>query len=217
MGDRPTQALGGVGRQTAEKLAALGIDTVNQLAESDVLVLAAELGPTMGPWYHRLGRGMDTSPVDATPYVPRAHGRETTFQTDLEDWAQIAEEVRMAEEAFGVKPIFLGKTSVFSAGVTIMSGFPPERRYLAKNTTLLIHERRTTKDVHITGQIGASIQVARELVAELEAGLRVQNEGFARLVEGTDVSYEEVLQKASTGWYVSAQEALDRRLVAGIL
>ena len=130
---------------------------------------------------------------------------------------RIAEEVRMAERSYGVKPIFLGKTSVFSAGVTIMSGFPPERRYLAKNTTLLIHERRTTKDVHITGQIGASIQVARELVAELEAGLRVQNEGFARLVEGTDVSYEEVLQKASTGWYVSAQEALDRRLVAGIL
>lgn len=130
---------------------------------------------------------------------------------------RISEEVRAAEASFGVKPIFLGKTSVFSAGVTIMSGFAPERRYLAPNTTLLIHERRTTKDVHITGQIGASIQVARELVAELEAGLRVQNEGFARLVEGTDVSYEEVLQRASTGWYVPAQEALDRGLVAGIL
>ena len=130
---------------------------------------------------------------------------------------RISEEIRMAEESFGVKPIFLGKTSVFSAGVTIMSGFPPERRYLARNTTLLIHERRTDKQVHITGQIGASIQVARELIAELEAGLRVQNEGFAHLVRGTDVSYEECLERASTGWYVSAQEALDQRLVAGIL
>ena len=130
---------------------------------------------------------------------------------------RISEEVRAAEASFGVRPIFLGKTSVFSAGVTIMSGFPPERRYLAPNTTLLVHERRTTKDVHLSGQIGASIQIARELVAELEAGLRVQNEGFRRLVEGTDVSYEECLQRAATGWYVSAQEALDRRLVAGIL
>ena len=52
---------------------------------------------------------------------------------------------------------------------------------------------------------------------ELEAGLRVQNEGFARLVEGTDVSYEECLQRASTGWYVPAKEAFDRGLVAGIL
>jgi ATP-dependent Clp protease, protease subunit len=130
---------------------------------------------------------------------------------------RIADEVRMAERSFGVKPIFLGKTSVFSAGVTIMSGFPAERRFLTRNTTLLIHERRTDKHVHITGQLGASIRVARELVAELEAGLRIQNEGFAHLVEGTDVSYEEILEKAATGWYVSAQEALDRRLVAGLL
>lgn len=94
MGERPTQALWGIGGKTAKKLASLGIDTVNQLAQSDVRVLAAELGPTMGPWFHRLGRGVDSSPVDATGWVPRAHGREVTFQTDLDDWEQIADEVR---------------------------------------------------------------------------------------------------------------------------
>lgn len=95
MGERPTTALWGVGGKTAKKLAALGIDTVRQLAESDARVLAAEIGPTMGPWFHRLGRGADTSPVDATPWVPRAHGREQTFQTDLDDWHRIADEVRV--------------------------------------------------------------------------------------------------------------------------
>jgi DNA polymerase-4 len=94
MGERPTTALWGVGNKTAKKLAALGIDTVAQLAASDARVLAAEIGPTMGPWFHRLGRGVDTSPVDATPWVPRAHGREETYQEDLDDWARIAEEVR---------------------------------------------------------------------------------------------------------------------------
>jgi DNA polymerase IV len=94
MGERPTTALWGVGTKTAKKLAALGIDTVAQLAASDARVLAAEIGPTMGPWFHRLGRGVDTSPVDATPWVPRAHGREETYQEDLDDWARIAEEVR---------------------------------------------------------------------------------------------------------------------------
>ncbi len=94
MGDRPTTALWGIGGKTAKKLAALGIDTVTQLAESDARVLAAELGPTMGPWYHRLGRGVSDSVVTGEPWVPRAHGRETTFQEDLEDWARIAEEVR---------------------------------------------------------------------------------------------------------------------------
>jgi DNA polymerase-4 len=94
MGDRPTEALWGIGRKTARKLEALGLHTVRQLAESDARVLAAELGPTMGPWYHRLGRGVDSSPVDASPWVPRAHGREETFQADLEDWEQVADAVR---------------------------------------------------------------------------------------------------------------------------
>jgi DNA polymerase-4 len=94
MGDRPTTALWGIGKKTAKKLAALGIDTVTQLAQSDPRVLAAELGPTMGPWYHRIGRGVSDGVVTGEPWVPRAHGRETTFQEDLEDWARIAEEVR---------------------------------------------------------------------------------------------------------------------------
>jgi DNA polymerase-4 len=94
MGDRPTRALWGIGGKTAKKLAALGIDTVSQLAQSDARVLAAELGPTMGPWYHRIGRGVSDSAVTGEPWVPRAHGRETTFQEDLEDWDRIAEEVR---------------------------------------------------------------------------------------------------------------------------
>ncbi|MCW2764814.1 MAG: DNA-directed polymerase [Nocardioides sp.] len=95
MGDRPTTALWGIGSKTAKKLAALGIVTVTQLADSDARVLAAELGPTMGPWFHRLGRGVDSSPVDASPWVPRAHGREETFQADLEDWADVAAAVRV--------------------------------------------------------------------------------------------------------------------------
>lgn len=94
MGQRPTTALWGIGSKTARKLAALGIETVAQLAAADASVLAERLGPTMGPWYRRLGRGVDSSPVDATPWVPRGHGRETTFQEDLADWSVVVDEVR---------------------------------------------------------------------------------------------------------------------------
>lgn len=83
MGDRPTRALWGVGAKIQKRLADLGIETVAQLATSDARVLAEAIGPTMGPWYHRLGRGVDTTAVDPTPWVPRAHGREETFQADL--------------------------------------------------------------------------------------------------------------------------------------
>ncbi|MFP5253114.1 MAG: DNA polymerase IV [Actinomycetes bacterium] len=92
MGKRPTDALWGIGRKTARKLAELGITTVAELAAADTTLLAERLGPTMGPWYRRLGRGVDTSPVDPTPYVPRGHGRETTFQHDLTDRTEVDRE-----------------------------------------------------------------------------------------------------------------------------
>jgi DNA polymerase-4 len=94
MGERPPEALWGIGRKTAAKLAALGIHTVAELAATETQLLADRLGPTMGPWYRRLGRGVDSSPVDATPYVARGHGRETTFQRNQSDWDQVAQAVR---------------------------------------------------------------------------------------------------------------------------
>jgi DNA polymerase IV len=98
MGDLPVTALWGIGSKTARRLRELGIGTVRELAAADTALLAARLGPTMGPWFRRLGRGVDSSPVDPTPWVPRAHGRETTFQRDLEDWEQVADEVRLLAE-----------------------------------------------------------------------------------------------------------------------
>ena len=94
MGERPTTALWGIGRKTARKLADLGIDTVNDLAATEARVLADRLGPTMGPWFRRLGRGVDSSPVDATPWVARGHGREVTFQENQSDWMAVADAVR---------------------------------------------------------------------------------------------------------------------------
>jgi DNA polymerase IV len=94
MADRPTAALWGIGRKTAKRLAGLGIATVRDLAQADPHRLAAEIGPTMGPWYRRLGRGVDTAPVSASPYVPRGRGRETTYQANLTDWAEVEAEVR---------------------------------------------------------------------------------------------------------------------------
>ena len=94
MGERATTALWGIGTKTAQRLAGLGIHTVAQLAAADAGRLAAEIGPTIGPWLRRLGRGVDASPVDATPWVPRGHGRETTFQVDLTDWSEVAREAR---------------------------------------------------------------------------------------------------------------------------
>ena len=95
MAERPTDALWGIGRKTAARLAALGIHTVAELGRADTRMLADAIGPTMGPWYRRLGRGVDSSPVDPTPYVPLGHGRERTFQENLTDWAAVEAAARV--------------------------------------------------------------------------------------------------------------------------
>ena len=99
LGDRPPDAIWGIGAKTTAKLAALGITTVRQLAEADPQRLAKEFGPMTGPWLVLLGNGRGESEVDSTPYVPRSHGREVTFQRNLTDWTEVAAEIaRLARQ-----------------------------------------------------------------------------------------------------------------------
>jgi DNA polymerase-4 len=99
LGDQPPDAIWGIGAKTLAKLATLGITTVRQLAAADMDRLAKEFGPTTGPWLVLLGNGRGEKEVDSTPYVPRSHGREVTFQRNLADWSQVATEIsRLARQ-----------------------------------------------------------------------------------------------------------------------
>jgi len=93
MNDRPTDALWGIGAKTARKLAGLGLRTVAQLAAADPEDLAARFGPTNGPWLRYLALGKGETEVVTTPWIPRGHGRETTFPHDLTDPAEITAQV----------------------------------------------------------------------------------------------------------------------------
>ncbi|GAA4413371.1 DNA polymerase IV [Fodinibacter luteus] len=95
MGDRPTKDLWGVGPRISQRLAGLGVLTVRQLAQAEDALLAGEFGPQTGPWLGALGRGESSSTVDDTPWVPRAHGRETTYQVDLVTAAEAEEALRV--------------------------------------------------------------------------------------------------------------------------
>jgi DNA polymerase-4 len=93
LGDKPTDALWGVGARTAKRLADLSIMTVAELASASPRDLAPHFGPTIGPWLVQLARGIDLSKVTAEPYVPRSRSREVTFQQNLADWEQVNAEV----------------------------------------------------------------------------------------------------------------------------
>ncbi len=94
VGQREVRVLPGVGATTTRRLAGLGVRTVVDLARADPHLLAARLGDRTGPWVRRRARGVDSSPVDDTPWVPRARGREETFQVDLEDPADVVAAVQ---------------------------------------------------------------------------------------------------------------------------
>ncbi len=99
LGDRPTDALWGIGAKTAKRLAGLGIATVGDLATADPDHLAGHFGPTIGPWLVLIARGHGSSEVDDTPYLVRSRGRETTFQQNISDWAEVRREVvRLARQ-----------------------------------------------------------------------------------------------------------------------
>jgi DNA polymerase-4 len=95
MGARPTIELWGVGNKISKRLAGLGILTVSELAFADELAMVAEFGPRMGLWYAQLGRGDGSSTVDDTPWVARGHSRETTFQQDIVDRAEVERAARL--------------------------------------------------------------------------------------------------------------------------
>ncbi|HVD28733.1 MAG TPA: DNA polymerase IV, partial [Mycobacteriales bacterium] len=76
MGHRPTRALWGIGAKTAAKLADRGLHTVRQLGAADARALAADLGPSLGPWYVQLGRGLSRVEVSGEPWQARSRGHE---------------------------------------------------------------------------------------------------------------------------------------------
>ena len=98
LGDRPTDALWGIGAKTARKLRELGLHTVRELAAADPGGLAQQFGPATGPWLVLTAQGRGRRDVDDTPQAARSHGREVTFQEDIADWPRVTEEVaRLAE------------------------------------------------------------------------------------------------------------------------
>jgi ATP-dependent protease ClpP protease subunit len=140
----------------------------------------------------------------------------TTTGGDAEIGRRIATEIRLCRDQMHRDMLFLGKTCVYSAGITIMSAFPKKCRYLTRDTVLLIHGRRLEKTLELSGPLTASKQIAEELLAQLEIGLQLESEGFSDLVRDTEISDAEVTDRARTNWYLSAAEALHRRLVEAI-
>lgn len=94
MGDRPPDALWGVGPKTTKKLAALGIATVADLAATDATVLTSTFGPSTGLWILLLAKGGGDTEVSSEPWIPRSRSHVVTFPRDLTDRSEMDEAIR---------------------------------------------------------------------------------------------------------------------------
>jgi len=142
----------------------------------------------------------------------------TTLGGDAEMGRRAMLEVDLARER--LKPrrlVFLGKSVVYSAGVTMMAGFPREDRFLTSEAMLLIHCRQLEEDLKLSGPIRASLPKLEAKCHEIRTGIELEKEGFERLIAGSEVSMDELLEKALYNWYVSAEDAVKLGLVAGIV
>lgn len=78
----PARRINGIGPKANEKLAAMGIRTIGELAAANPQTLIDHFGPNYGAWLHGAAHGRDDRPV-VTYREPKSLSRETTFERDL--------------------------------------------------------------------------------------------------------------------------------------
>ncbi|WP_238560111.1 ATP-dependent Clp protease proteolytic subunit [Sphingomonas sp. Mn802worker] len=141
----------------------------------------------------------------------------TTLGGDPEMARAMGDSIRLMREYTGRETLFLGKVAVYSAGATFMSAFPADKRFLTKNSRLMIHERLMNSTIQLSGPLNTLSPVLNAKLNEIEDSIRIQDEGFADLVRGTQVTLDELKQRAPHNWYIEASHARDLGLVLDII
>ena len=162
--------------------------------------------------YAKFLDGLAAAPTDG-PLVVSI----TTLGGDPEMARAMGDSIRLLREYTGREALFLGKVAVYSAGATFMSAFPADKRFLTKNSRLMIHERLMNSTVQLSGPLNTLSPVLNAKLNEIEDSIRIQDEGFADLVRGSRVTLDELKERAPHNWYIEASQARDLGLVLDII
>jgi len=111
----PVRKINGIGPKATEKLAAIDVHTIGDLAQQSMTQLQLHFGRSYGEWLHHAAHGVDDRPV-VTHSEPKSISRETTFERDLharldkEKLSEIFTSLcqRVAQDL--VRKAYLGKT-----------------------------------------------------------------------------------------------------------
>lgn len=141
----------------------------------------------------------------------------STLGGDPEVARLMGDEVRLLRDYSGRELLFLGKAAVYSAGATFMAHFPADKRFLTHGTRIMIHERQMTKTVELSGPLRACVASLKATLHEIEQSIDIEEEGFRDIIAGSNVSFDEVRERAPTNWYIGAEEARDLGLVLDVI
>ncbi len=97
----PVRKLWGVGPKTEAYLKSMGIATIGELAAMSAEGLFGHFGSSYGKYLYEASRGIDESPL-VTHWEPKSTSREVTFQTDINNWQELARNIaELAKEVVG--------------------------------------------------------------------------------------------------------------------
>lgn len=141
----------------------------------------------------------------------------TTLGGDPEVARAMGDDIRLLREFTGRQTVFLGKAAVYSAGTVFMAAFPAGCRFLTRGTRLMIHERQLGDRLTLSGPLRMLIASLKAKLHEVEHSIAIEEEGFRALIEGSDVRFEEVLERAPANWYINVETAKARGLVVDVI
>ena len=144
----------------------------------------------------------ELSTLGGDPEVARMMGEDVRFHSDMDDNRRF---------------VFLGKAAIYSAGTTFMSFFATSNRYVTRGARIMVHERKLKKTLEIDGPLTTCVATVKATLNEIEASIAIQNEGFENLIRGSNVTMEQVLERAPSNWYIEAHEAVELGLIRAII
>ncbi|QYU70182.1 hypothetical protein J4558_08715 [Leptolyngbya sp. 15MV] len=90
-------------------------------------------------------------------------------------------------------------------------------RYLTTDAWVLLNVRQLDKSVEISWPMRANLAKVEALCQQIEVGMPIEEGVFAQLIDGSDITLNELLGNARHIWYLTAPETLSRGLIAGIV
>jgi ATP-dependent Clp protease, protease subunit len=169
-------------------------------------------GPVDQALYQRFRDQLGAAPADGPLVVALS-----TLGGDPEIARLMGDELRLLRDQSGREMLFLGKVAVYSAGATFMASFPVDKRFLTRDTRIMVHERQLTSTIELAGPLRSLPATLKAKLHEIEHSIRIEEEGFRALVEGSKIDFDELRRRAPENWYIEAEEARELGLVLDII